>query len=108
MEMRVRMEDAAAMQVAMGVDQVGAPEQVDIREDVGGPALGHQLAAVEHEALVGDFFEVFQAVRGRDHGFRSAAPLDQQVDDLAVAARIERGGGFVEQQHGGIEHQDAG
>ena len=73
-----------------------------------GETLGHQLAGVQDVAAVGNVFEVSQVVGGGDYRLDAAGPFDQQIDELAVAARIERRRGLVEQQHRGVEDQHAG
>ena len=45
-------------------------------------------------------------MRRCDHRLRRAFPLLNEIDDLALAARIERCRRLVQQQHLGIEHQD--
>ena len=45
---------------------------------------------------------------GGDHGFFAAAPGDQEVEDAGGAARVERGGGLIEQKDFGIQHDRRG
>ncbi len=63
--------------------------------------------AIENVAAIRDIGEIVQIVRGDDYRFRPAAPFDQQVDELALATRVETGRRFIEKQHGGIEHEHA-
>jgi len=104
----VGMHHSRGVTMTMGVDQVGALQKIAIAKNIGRRALGHQAAGIENAAAVGDVFQIGQIVRGDDHRFRSAAPFHQKIDDLALAARVERGGRLVEQQHGGIENQHTG
>ena len=55
--MHVRMAvQFSAKPVTMRVNQVGPPQQVGIRQDLGRTPFRHQLAAIEHVAAVGDIF----------------------------------------------------
>ncbi len=92
----------------MRVDQIGALQQFPIAKNVVGRTFRGQAAGIEYVAAIRDVGEIVKIVRGNDHGLRSAAPFDQKIDELALAARIEARGGFVEQQHRWIEHQHAG
>ena len=66
------------------------------------------MAGVEDVAAVGDVFEISQVVGGGDYRFDAARPFDEQIDELAMTARIERRRGLIEQQDRGVENEDAG
>ena len=95
--MRVGYCRAVAVAMGVGSGWRGREHAGSSRTAVGEFRSQH-LAAVEDEAIVGDIFHEAQIVRGGDHGLTAIAPADQKVDDLALTARVERGGGFVEQQ----------
>ena len=78
------------------------------RAGFGGVAFRGDSAVLQDEAVVGDVFHQSQIVGRGDHGLAAVAPADQQVDDLALASGIERGGRFVEEQHFGVQHQYGG
>ena len=73
-----------------------------------GEPLAATLPCSSTNDAVGDVFDDLELMSGGDDGLRGALPLLDEVDELALAAGIEHGGRFVEQQHLGIEHNDRG
>jgi hypothetical protein len=61
------------------------------------PALLDDPTAVEHEDAVGSA-HAREAVRDEHHGVPLGQPADL-LEDLVLAARVERGGRLVEDQH---------
>jgi hypothetical protein len=106
-QMRMRVGHGS-MGMAMGVNQVGAQQQVAIREYVVGRAAGSNASLLEHEDAVGDVLYDLELMSGGDDGLGRALPLLDEVDELALAAGIEHGRRLVEQQHFGIEHNHRG
>ena len=102
---RVRVRFSRIVAMAMRVDQVGASEQCLIAQQSRRVAFGHYLPVLENEAVIRDVFYQPEVVSGGDYGLAAIAPADQQIDNLTLAFRIERRGGFVQQQYFGIEHQ---
>ena len=66
--------------------------------------LLHDTAAVEHD----DHVRVADRAQPVGHDDAGAAALPQAVVDLQLGYRIERRGGFVEHQDGGVGHERAG
>src|ERR1700730_17310487 len=108
MLMRVGVQFSRGVPVFVDVNQVRAGEKFGVLEYGSGRTAGGKGAVVENVGFVGDVLQRFQVVGGEDDGLAGAAPIDQEIDDLALAAGVERGGGFVEQQDLGIDHQNAG
>ena len=106
--MGVGVDFAIGVGVAMRVDQAGALEEGDVMENVKRAAFGDEAAALKERAAVGDFFEAVEIMGGDDDGLGATAPGDQEIDDLAFAARIEGGGGFVEEKNFGVENHNGG
>src|SRR5215471_5592899 len=106
--MRVRMDLAAGVAMPVFMDQIGAAQKSGVSEDLAGRAIGHKLSRIKHTAAIRDIDQIAKIVRRGDDGLGAAGPLHQQVDDLAVAARIESCCRLIEQEHSGIENQDTG
>jgi len=90
--------DASASHRRRGDGGAREPGSCDVRDRCRatlsrGVCFGHQLSVVQDETAVGDIVEVSQIVRGGDHGFGASAPFHQQVDQLALATRIQRRSG---------------
>src|ERR1700730_11134690 len=94
MLMRMGVQLAGRVPVFVDVNQVRAGEKFCVLEYSPGRTAGSESAAVEHVRFVGDVLQRFQVMGGEDDGFTGAAPVDQEIDDLALAAGVERGGGF--------------
>ena len=71
-----------------------------------GRPLRDQSAGLKHEAIVGDFLDAIQIVRGGDDRPAGVLPAGQQVNRLALAAGVERRRWLIEQEHLRIEDQD--
>ena len=68
-------------------------------------ALSHELASIQHEHPRAKLHGEFEVVGGDDLRAGEGA---QERFELAPAARIEVGGGFVEHEHGRFASQHAG
>jgi hypothetical protein len=78
------------MPAPLDVNQVRTIEQIAVVQNLVRRSLRHEASTLEHEAKVRDVFERSQVIRSRYHRPHSAAPFHQQVDDPALASRIER------------------
>ena len=94
------------MPVSVPVEQMGAQEEGFVAQNRVRRTVGDDAAGVEHHAAVGDVADDGQVVRGGDDRLR-AGVLREEIDGLTLALRIERGGRFVEEQHVGVEDEDA-
>src|SRR5471032_1054851 len=103
---RVRVNLAGLVTVAMSVNQVGAFQQSLIPQQLRGFTMSGDFTRLEDEAVIRDVFNQSQVVRCRNHRLAAIAPTDQQIDDLALALGVERRRGLIEQQHFGIEYQN--
>ena len=54
------------------------------------------LAAIDHHDFRTGVLDIGEQVRGHQHGFATAAEVDDEVFDFAAAERVEAGGGFIE------------
>jgi|SRR5277367_742219 len=73
-----------------------------------GPALCGELSLFEEEAVIRDVLNQTEIVSRSNDRFPSITPSDQQINNLALASRVERGGWLVEQKNLGIKHQNRG
>jgi len=103
--MRMGVNDVSVL-VAVGVDEVGAQQQFAVGENLLRRTHGGDASLLEDEYAVGYVFDDFELMGCGDDGFRSAAPVLNEIDELALAAGIEHRGGLIEQQHFGIENDD--
>src|ERR1035437_8776341 len=95
---RCRMPAASDSRPGRGGSEPHAAA-ADARAQLGGAALGHDLALVqEHEAVAAVGFG--QDVSGEQNGdaFVNAQAFDM-VGEIAAGRRVESGGGFVHEQH---------
>ena len=72
--MRVRVHHVAVA-VAMGVNEVGAQQQVGIRQNLARRAVGDDAPLVEDYNAVGDVFHDFDLVCGSDDSLRRTLPV---------------------------------
>ena len=68
-------------------------------------AVGNGLAVIEHDDVVGHPIGLLEVLRGEDDGGAAADEVGEHLPQVAAAARIEAGGGLVEEQHLGAAHQ---
>ena len=69
------------------------------RLQLDGGALGDDLPAVDHDDVVGEAVGLLEVLGGQQH---CCAVTDELLDErpkIASAARVETGGGFVQEQH---------
>ena len=85
--------------------QVRFRQQWLISQQVTRFAARQYFALLHYEAVIGNILNQTQIVSCGDHGLAAIAPADQQVDDLALAAGVERRGRLVEQQNFRVEHE---
>src|SRR5436305_13558606 len=90
------------------MNQIGSFEQRLVTQQNGWIALRSNLSPLKNEAIIGDIFYQSELVSRDDYRLIAIAPADEQIDNLALAARIERGGGFIKQENLGIENQHRG
>ena len=62
-------------------------------------ALGDDLAAADHDQLVGDHLDLVQQVGGQQHGAAAVGEVAQQAAHPVDAGRVEAVGRLVEDQH---------
>jgi hypothetical protein len=78
-------------------------------EDLRGAAAFHDLAAVEHDGLVGELTHHGQVVADQDvRDGRLVADVGQEVEHLRLDRDIQCGDRFVEDQDGGLSRQRPG
>jgi hypothetical protein len=99
MKVRMRMWLNGARFVLMVVwpHELNALEQGDVVKNIERGAFARNPASVENGAPAGNVFQIVEIVRGKDNGPIAVAPGNQQVEDLALARRIESRGGFIQQ-----------
>ena len=76
-----------------------------VGEELGGGALGDELAGTEQESARAKLDDELQVVRGDNLGHRDLA---EEVDQFAAAAEVETAGGLVKDENGGIAGEDSG
>src|ERR1019366_6047742 len=76
--------------------------------DVARRTASRNSSLLQNENAVGDVLYDLELMRSGNDGLGSALPLLDEVDELALAAGIQHGSGFVEKQHLGIEHDHRG
>ena len=84
------------------------PIAADGALEAGGRVIGHGAAAVDHRDPVGQLVGLVEVVRGEEHRGAAGSQLADGVPDLAAAARVEAGGGLVEEEHLGREDHARG
>ena len=94
MQMGVGLAGALPMNVMMRTNELGAFQQGYIVKHGERRAFTGHGAVFEHIAAVGNIFQGVEVVSCRNHGFRAVAPGDQKIDDLGLAAGIERRAGL--------------
>src|SRR5262245_53621691 len=104
MQVRMRVNLAGFVPVAMGMNQTRPAEQGLIVQQFDRRSLRRDLPSLKDEAVIGDIFNCVQVVRRRDYRFSSAAPANEQVDNLTLTLWIERIRWLVQEQHIGIEN----
>ncbi len=91
------------------VDQVDGEKQVALREHLARLAVGHHGVVLrEHDDAVGRLRRGREVVRGHHHRAALALPLVEHVEQPDLAARVERAGRLVEQQHARVHGDDGG
>ena len=91
------MSFAGAVNVPVGVNEIGLFEQGSLAQDFRGRSCCNQAARLENKALIGNVLHDVEGVGGSDHGLLSSAQADQEINHLAGALGIEGRRGFVEQ-----------
>ena len=77
------------------VDALGA----DPRLQLGGRAVRDRAAVVEHDDVVGELIGLFEVLRREDDRGAVAHEVAEHLPEVVAAARVETGGGLVEEQH---------
>ena len=96
--------DEGLMSVAAATDAGGGGGEVGVVVD--GAELVH--GAGGHDADVGAVFgHVGEEVGGDDEGFALVAEVAEEFAELGAAGGVESGGGFVEEDDGGVGQQRA-
>lgn len=103
---RVRVNLAGIVTVAMSMNQVGACQESLVPQQFRGFTVGGNFTGLKDEAVIRDVFNQAQVVGCGNHGLSTIAPTDEQIDDLALAFWVQRRRGLIEQQHFGIEYQN--
>jgi len=103
--MRMGAGGAAGVRVAMGGDEPYTFEQGDVVQDLKRRTLANETAFFQHDAAIGNFLQAVEIVGSGHDGLLAAAPGGDEIDDLVLAARIERAGRLVEKNHFGIQDQ---
>ena len=62
-------------------------------------AGGDDAAVVEHDEVVGELLGLLEVLGGQQHGGAVGGQRTDLVPDLVAVARVEPGGGLVEEQH---------
>src|ERR1035438_522613 len=94
--------------MAMGVNQVGAQQQITVGEYVASQTVGGNASLLQDKHAVGNVLNNLKLMSCCNYSFGRTLPLLDEVDKLALAPGIEHGCGLIEQQHFGIEHNDRG
>ena len=105
MHMRVRVNLARAMSVAVDMHEMGALQQIPIAKNGTGRAVTGNVTVFQHDTAVCNVFDYGKVVGCSDDGFLSHAPK-QKIDHMALAFRVECRSGFVHEQDVWIENQN--
>ena len=101
------MLTAPFMTMPVRVNQIRPRQHRAVSQHISRIPLRSHSSRLQHKTIIGDVFHQSQIVRRRNYRLAAAAPTDQQIDDLALAARIERCRGLIEKQHRRVQHQYA-
>ena len=71
-------------------------------------AARDDAAAVDHDEVVGELVGLLQVLRGEQHGDAVGGEAADLVPHLVAVARVEAGGGLVEEQHVGAADEADG
>ena len=93
------------MRVPVGVDEICTKQQRVVVQDLRRRARRHNTATLENVTVVRDVLHQVEIMSGRDYRLAPTAATHQEVDHLALAFRIKRGGGLVQQQDVRIEDE---
>ena len=105
MKVRVRV-NYPVVGMAVGVDQVRAQQQLVIRQDLRWCAAGGNCSRFQHQDAVSDVLHNLQLMGRGNHRLRRTLPVVDEIDELALAARIEGCCGLVQEQHLGFDDDD--
>jgi hypothetical protein len=97
MPVRMRMNDSGRVPVKVLVNQVHPAEKFRIANDLPWVAGGGQLASVQQNAAIRDVEREIQIMSGNHDRAFPIAERREQIENLTLAARIERGRGLIEQ-----------
>src|SRR6516162_8323155 len=100
--MRMRMNDVA-VPMPVGVDEVYPQKQLTISQQLTRRAVGGDGSLLHDHRAVGNVFDDLQLMCGGHDGLRRALPVLNQIDQVTLAARVERSGWLVEQKHLGVK-----
>ena len=105
---RMGVHLAWSMRVTVGVNEVRAQQQRVVVQYLRRRTRRDNAAALEDVTVIRDVLHQVEIVSGRDHGLVPAAAAHQEIDHLALALGIKRGGGLIQQQDLRIEDQHRG
>src|SRR5678815_1092809 len=91
--------DKASVRVTVGMDEIRLQQKVMVRKDAGRGPVSKNGASVQDQNPVGDVLNDVKLMGGRQHSFRGAFPLLDQIHELTGRLRVECGSRFVEQQY---------
>ena len=94
-----------SMCMAVGMDEVCAEQQFVVIQYLGWRARRNDAATLENMTVVRDVLYQVEIMSGRDHRLAPTTATHQEIDHLALAFGIKRGGGLVQQQDFRIEDE---
>ena len=96
----------ALMFVAVDMHQVISFQKRDVRENLRGRRGFYDILVVaEHINPVRDLLDDMQVMSGSDNGLAGQVVVDQKIDDMPGSQRVKPGGGLIQDQHFGVDHQ---
>src|SRR6267378_5257626 len=96
------------MDVPVRVNQVGLFEQNLVLKYRSWCAFSDHCTMLKNEAIIGYVLDDIEVVSGRNDRLDTAPPTDKEIDQLALAFRIQCGCGLVKKQDFRVKNQNRG
>src|SRR4051812_12387481 len=83
--------------LAMGMNDIGAGEEVVVVENRGRCAGGDELAILKDKTAFGDFHNRVEVMGGGDNGLACTSPTGQEIKHGSLALGVKGRGGLIKQ-----------
>lgn len=87
---------AIIMMMIMGMHEVGIEQELVIGQQIARCIVCDDFALFKNIGIIGDIRYGVEVVRGDDDGFFARTPINQKINDTALAFGVEGSGRFVE------------